>query len=923
MIIRRPLILALLALPGCSLLVKIPEPLPPIANSKSVKPLTNAEKVAYLFSNLGEVCPGVAYRTNDPNRRVLDFLAERVDLGHIVDLMGRPDPEEKAFIEARGGTYTHLRMSAGRPPTPRKILAMIRVTLRAQADSRPLLIHCRAGADRAGVMVAIWRMLFQGVTDRERLKWESLYHFHLKPVYPNVERFIELFPVELFRPFVDNPEWLDDEERVTELETRFFLGYPLLAGSTKIHRGPLRLGVAKENLLDGWTEEVQMASYGPFPGVSTETREPIFVRALFVENDRLRAAIVSCDLLVISLPLRRAVEERLAANGIVLDGLLLSATHTHTSVGAYIDSWIYELYMFGSYRDEVHEQLVTRIASAIQTAAGNVQPARVGAGSTRVSGLTQNRRWSTTNDEEVGIIKFTNSDDQPLAVLVNFTGHPVLEPNDRKISSDYPGLLTRALDERYGFSLFFSGALGDINARRGEGSGENRSAVRAARQLESVVTAAVDDIKTRGDNIALGSMTSYFELPPFNANPIPDLLFPLNWLTSALIDWPENVPLQVVRIDNIALVGTASEIVCELGLEIKRRSQAQHTFVVTHTGAYAGYALEQTDHAKSKLDPSGFVALNGPTHGPKVVKAAVAMTEVLWKGEPRRKIAPREADDDDNAWWPARPTAPIYPQSRRFDHFVLDSFPETLRLDSTFLYLDGLRGGNRAEGHRRELNFQLSSHLPGKFHVDIQGGHARSDWTLGGVRSSEEGLTDLSLGVQRPFLVAADPEEGNALRLIPRAALRAPTGDADEAVPFAFAVGSGVWRPTFGGAVEFTWNTYRVLTIESSYTTALDRHNGRRPGDHWGNTLTYTERHGMVSLTLGLATALQLADVRRGGRRAVDVHETSFELLLRPGASLHLAEFVELFTLGYVPLAHGGSGAGSTEGVMAGIAVGF
>ena len=142
-------------------------------------------------------------------------------------------------------------------------------------------------------------------------------------------------------------------------------------------------------------------------------------------------------------------------------------------------------------------------------------------------------------------------------------------------------------------------------------------------------------------------------------------------------------------------------------------------------------------------------------------------------------------------------------------------------------------------------------------------------------------------------------------------------------VPFAFAVGTGVWRPTFGGALELTWNTYRALALESFYTTAVDRHNGRRPGDRWENALTYTERHGMVSLSLGLVTALQFADARRGGRRAVDVRETSFEILLRPGASIHITELAQIFVVGYVPLAHDGSGAGATKGVMTGMAIGF
>ncbi len=132
-----------------------------------------------------------------------------------------------------------------------------------------------------------------------------------------------------------------------------------------------------------------------------------------------------------------------------------------------------------------------------------------------------------------------------------------------------------------------------------------------------------------------------------------------------------------------------------------------------------------------------------------------------------------------------------------------------------------------------------------------------------------------------------------------------------------------MWRPSAGGALEFTWSTYRTITLESYYTTAIDRYRRRRPGDRWESLLTYSERHGLASLFLGLRTALQLKDRRTDGLQEVDVQDTSFEMGLRPGISIHLGEHAELFGRLNVPLYRDGDGAGEGRGGLFGLMIGF
>jgi len=68
-------------------------------------------------------------------------------------------------------------------------------------------------------------------------------------------------------------------------------------------------------------------------------------------------------------------------------------------------------------------------------------------------------------DYMLGVIRFEKQDGKPLVTLVNFTCHPVIAgPENLDISADYPGVLTKAVEEALGgVCIFANGACGDIN----------------------------------------------------------------------------------------------------------------------------------------------------------------------------------------------------------------------------------------------------------------------------------------------------------------------------------------------------------------------------------------------------------------------------------------------------------------------------
>ena len=940
-------LLLMAALSSCNALVKVPRGANSLAETPPAR-LTGLERLRFTVENLGEVEPGLLYRSANPGRNLLDFLVKRVGLKYVINLRSSTDPANAAFMESIGGRIFSLPMSASRPPRPAQVLEFIRITQLARQEGASILVHCMAGADRTGMMVGAWRMLFQGVRDRGVLTRETRMYRHLPLAWPNVHRYIKSFRPELFQQFIDDPALLDDEVLSSELEKNFLQDHPLTGGKRKVTSGPLRAGTASMDLVGDWSGPLQLATYGPSPPRALGVRQPVEARALVLDNGSTRLALVSCDLLIMHRQLREAVLKKLATRGTSLDGILLSATHTHTSVGAYIDDPLFEFYMLGPYDPKWADHLAGRISQAITRAAGALQEARLGCGRTFISGASYNRRRGPVTDPELVLVKITDAAGKPLALLANFAGHPILEPDDAMLSPDYPGILSRKIDDRYGFGFFLQGALGDLNA----GSEKQRHdwkkeglAEKVAEKIYQAIGGVYDRIPAKAE-VKLASLTTSFRLPEVNFNLVPDLLFPLEWAFSALAGWPRDYPLQGIRVGDAAILATASELSCGLGLQVKRNSPAPFTLVASHCGDYAGYALPQLDHAHTKLDASSIVALGGPAHGPHLVASSAALLDALWEGEEKTPEGPRLSPAARHGIVPrllsldqpareellAKASAaedlelglsldPTRPQSRNFSALVGRSLPESPGLDLATSWHNRVRGSSGALGEVHDSGALLSAAIPGDLLLDLQLAYRKSSWELDGIQGQAAGPRDLELGVEKTFTLDSSRIDGNALRLIPRLQLGAPTGDADNNIPFAFANSSGSWRPGGGASLEYTWNTFRTLHAQALYTTTLNSYHGRQQGDRWDGRLGYSERHGLTSLNLALCGTLWGKDRRDGGLTTADLDEDSWEISLRPGLSLHLTDNIQLFIEAHLPLSRSSAGAGGGRGILIGLAI--
>ncbi|MGM0586632.1 MAG: tyrosine-protein phosphatase [Pseudomonadota bacterium] len=145
-----------------------------------------------IYLNLHRVAPGV-WRAAQPLPGQIDRLAARHGLRSVVTLRGGvlfgSWPLEREAC-ARNGLALHRHVLRSRGLPSREELRDLRALL-ARVET-PVLFHCKSGADRAGLMAALWLILQEGRPVREAAGQLSLRYGHI-PAGPTgvLDRFLE------------------------------------------------------------------------------------------------------------------------------------------------------------------------------------------------------------------------------------------------------------------------------------------------------------------------------------------------------------------------------------------------------------------------------------------------------------------------------------------------------------------------------------------------------------------------------------------------------------------------------------------------------------------------------------------------------------------------------------------------------------
>ena len=310
----------------------------------------------------------------------------------------------------------------------------------------------------------------------------------------------------------------------------------------------------------------------------------------------------------------------------------------------------------------------TRVADAVQLAAGRAQPARLGYGVGKEPRCVFNRRFRMKDgtvkmnpgannpdivetvgptDPDIAALFVETVDGEPIAVLANYALHYVGAPG-HMISADYFGLFAEELQRTAGtefVAMLSNGCSGDINNINVHQPLTDRRPFAQTRKVARIVAAEVwrtwqttpmhDDLGlsaaqteiTCGIRKPTSTELAEYEAKWANASddPTVDELYARERIIVNGWEDTRTTPIQAFRIGDCGVVALTGEIFCQFGIDLKAASPLKPTFIIELANDYTGYVPTPIGHEhggyETWLARSSYLA---PDAGGQMVDAGIA-----------------------------------------------------------------------------------------------------------------------------------------------------------------------------------------------------------------------------------------------------------------------------------------------------------
>lgn len=340
--------------------------------------------------------------------------------------------------------------------------------------------------------------------------------------------------------------------------------------------------------------------------------------------------------------------------------VLLAATHTHSSASAGKQGIARRSWQYGEPLDEYQLFVAKRIADGVQTALGNLEPARIAWGSVDAPEHVFNRRWimkepvmsplgfydkakmnpgvghpdlvepAGPTDPEVYFLAIESTEGRPIALLGNYSLHYVGGVPSGHLSADYFAVFGDRMQELLNadrqhppfVGIMSNGTSGDINNINWPGPTRERHAPYEKMRIvahdiaEKVMSeyhnldfkewvplkAAQSELtlKIRRASPELLANMEKVRQRPIDADP---LFHPLEKIYAERIkiieeDWPDEIDivLQTLKIGDLGIAAIPFETFAETGLEIKDKSPFEDTFTIELANGAYGYLPTPEQH---------------------------------------------------------------------------------------------------------------------------------------------------------------------------------------------------------------------------------------------------------------------------------------------------------------------------------------
>lgn len=363
--------------------------------------------------------------------------------------------------------------------------------------------------------------------------------------------------------------------------------------------------------------------FRPHAGALDELR----ARALVVDSGDARLVWVSADLVAVGRDFTERLERRLREAGVPVGALLVSASHTHSGPGAFIDSALMGFIAADREDEAVRDALLDGLVEAVRRAHAARTDARVSAAVARADGLTTGRLGHAP-DPGLVVVKLVAAGGAPLAALWNYAIHgTMLGPRNLSLSGDVMGLASALVERALGVpALFVNGAVGDVSPSR-HGLEQARAAAGALAQ--AVLAAWQAAPAPRAAPLVLARTRVRLPAPRLSLRNCLGRFVPRSLTVPLDGAFPADAEVHAGRLGDAAWVTVPGELQAKLGQGLRRQGGAA-TVVAGLTNDYLGYFVTAADY-----DAVTYVTcatLYGPAAGERLAEAAGGLLRDLPEG---------------------------------------------------------------------------------------------------------------------------------------------------------------------------------------------------------------------------------------------------------------------------------------------------
>jgi hypothetical protein len=393
-----------------------------------------------------------------------------------------------------------------------------------------------------------------------------------------------------------------------------------------------------------------MAGYYYDRGVE-KIHDDLFAKALVIEKDGVKIAIVECDLIGISASIVAEVRTMVQKSlGIAANRVMIGATHSHT--GPVIPAFR-EKFSPKSKSSELLAVYIAKlprlIAESVEKANAALTIAILSFGKGHEDSISFNRRFFMSDgtvgwnpgklnpkivkpagpiDPLVSVLYAESADGKPISTFVNFALHLDCV-SGTEVSADLPYTLSGILGKVKGqdmvtiFSQGCSGNINHVNVNSGKKQGGHAEAERIGTRLAGEVIKTytrlqylnISSIKTISETIQLPlAEISKDDLPwarsiaakygKQDAAPFLEFVKAFKLLEiDSRNGKPMEAEIQVFAIgDQCAVISLPAEVFTELGSYIKNRSPYPYTIITELTNGSIGYIPDRKAYIEGNYE---------------------------------------------------------------------------------------------------------------------------------------------------------------------------------------------------------------------------------------------------------------------------------------------------------------------------------